>query len=101
MIAAEEKEEICRLCREYRVRVLELFGSAAATDPARKPSDYDFLVEFEVLAPIEHADAYFGLLEALQSLLDSPVDLIERKAVTNPYFKESAERSKVQLYAAA
>ena len=51
----------------YRVRKLELFGSAASDrfDPAT--SDLDFLVEFDVVPPAEHARCYFGLLFALMN----------------------------------
>lgn len=45
-------EALAALCRRFRVRRLDLFGSAAAAggfDPAR--SDLDLLVAFEPMAP--------------------------------------------------
>ena len=92
--------EIGEICRRYCVRRLELFGSAAGTgfDPAR--SDLDFLVQFEPLADGEHADAYFGLLEALESLFSRHVDLVMTRAIRNPYFIEAIESTRTLLYAA-
>jgi predicted nucleotidyltransferase len=96
----ERRPEIAELCRRYRVRRLELFGSAVggAFDPQR--SDADFLVEFEPLADGEHADAYFGLREALESLLARPIDLVMIRAIRNPYFLQSIEPTRTLLYAA-
>lgn len=91
--------DIEALCRRFRVRRLELFGSAAAgrAEPGR--SDYDFLVEFEPLQAGTYADTYFGLLEALERLLDAPVDLVVASAIRNPYFRQSVNRNKALLYA--
>lgn len=89
-----------QLCRKFRVRRLELFGSAAgeAFDP--QTSDLDFLVEFEELKHGEYADTYFGLLEGLQELFQRNVDLVMVSAVKNPYFLKSIERTRTLLYAA-
>jgi len=102
MIALVESKraELIRVCRQYHVRRLELFGSAAGEgfDPAR--SDLDFLVEFEAVPQGEHANCYFGLLEALASLFQRPVDLAEVRAVRNPYFLAAIKETRVVLYAA-
>jgi predicted nucleotidyltransferase len=87
------------LCAKYRVRRLELFGSAVRGS-ARADSDLDFLVEFESMPPRDHADCYFGLLEELQTLSGRPVDLAELPAVRNPYFLEAIAGSRKVLYAA-
>ena len=97
---AERKEEIQRLCLRYSVRSLALFGSAATGgyDPER--SDLDFVVEFRKLEPGEYADAYFGLLQSLQDLFKSPVDLVVGSAIKNPYFLRSVESTRTPLYEA-
>jgi predicted nucleotidyltransferase len=92
--------EISRLCKQYRVRRLELFGSAAEGRFREDESDLDFLVEFQNMAPGQHADAYFGLLAALQDLFQRDVDLIEIRAIQNPYFRDSVEQNRTLLYAA-
>jgi predicted nucleotidyltransferase len=94
-----DERAIASLCRRFGVRRLSVFGSAVAGqfDPAR--SDVDFLVEFEEGAP-GLFDAYFGLKESLEQLLGRPVDLVMPKALENPYFAASVERSRRELYAA-
>ncbi len=90
-----------RLCRKYRVKRLGVFGSAVtASEFDNQSSDVDFVVEFEGLKPTEHADCYFGLLEELQDAFGREVDLVEIKAVRNPYLLESIEQSRREIYAA-
>ena len=99
-LVAEKQDQIAALCRRFHVRRLDLFGSAATGtfDPAL--SDVDFLVEFEDLQPGEYADAYFGLLAALEALVERPVDLVMSGAVRNPYLLRSIAATRAQLYAA-
>jgi len=99
-IVQENREAVEQLCRQFRVRRLELFGSAVGRTFDLKTSDLDFLVDFEDLEPEEYADTYFGLLEGLQELFKRNVDLVMVSAVKNPYFLESIERSRTLLYAA-
>ncbi len=103
MIAIIEQnlEMLKRLCRQFRVRRLELIGSALTReDFDLKESDIDFLVEFQPLKEGEYADIYFGLLEALESLFHRHVDLVMVRAIKNPYFLESINKSRKVLYAA-
>ncbi len=77
---ALHREELRQLCGRFRVRRLEVFGSAARRsdfDPAR--SDVDFLVEFE--AEEDDFARFVDFKEALQALLARRVDLIDRKAI--------------------
>jgi predicted nucleotidyltransferase len=99
-IIESKREELARLCVRYHVCRLELFGSAAGQrfDPSR--SDLDFLVEFRDVPPGEHADCYFGLLEALESLFGRRIDLVEAKAIDNPYFLAGIGLEREVLYAA-
>ena len=96
----EHAEKVAELCRHFGVRRLDVFGSAAGDrfDPDR--SDMDFLVEFDLPDPVDHAKAYFGLLSTLTDLFSRDVDLVEIRAVTNPYFLESVNRDRRQIYAA-
>lgn len=96
----DNREAIKDLCTQYRVRRLEVFGSAL-TDTSFHPerSDIDFLVEFLPLKQGEYADTYFGLLEALEELFDRHVDLVMPGAIKNPYFLESVNRNRTVLYA--
>jgi len=94
-------EAIKDLCVKFRVRRLELFGSAIDDenfDPEN--SDIDFLVEFQPLKQGEYADTYFGLLEAVENLFGRHVDLVMPRAIKNPYFLEVINRNRKVLYAA-
>jgi hypothetical protein len=77
-----------------------LFGSAVSGRFRPDGSDLDFLVEFGAVQPGQHFDAYFGLREALEQLFQRPVDLVMVSAIRNPYFLESANRTRRVLYAA-
>ena len=92
--------ELEELCLRYRVRRLELFGSAATFRDHTENSDLDFLVEFQSLPAGAYADTYFGLLEALKHLFGRPVDLVVGSAIQNPYFRQSVEETKTPIYEA-
>jgi uncharacterized protein len=94
------REALERLCREFHVRRLELFGSAASGRDRPGESDFDFLVEFEPLPPGAHANAYFGLLFGLEDLFGRPIDLVMASAIKNPYFRQSVDQTKVLVFAA-
>lgn len=92
-------EQINALCRRHHVRRLDLFGSTAR-GKAVAGSDYDFLVEFKPLPAGGYTDAYFGLLEDLQSLLEAPVELLVERAIRNPYLLRSVQDRREAVYAA-
>jgi len=94
-----DEEAVAELCRSFGVRRLSVFGSANTPGFDAATSDVDFIVEFD--DDVQSAfDAYFGLKEALERLVGRPVDLVMPKALENPYFAESVERSRRDLYAA-
>ena len=102
LIQTKEKE-LAELCRQYHVRRLELFGSAAGESFDPLKSDLDFLVVFEPAASLKaghYADRYFGLRESLEALFSRPVDLVELSAIKNPYFLQAIQPSRRVLYAA-
>ncbi len=83
-LIARHLPEISALCQRYRVRRLELFGSAARSDDfARGHSDADFLIEFAPDASVD-LHIFFGLKTDLESLLGLGVDLVEASAIRNP-----------------
>jgi uncharacterized protein len=76
----EKRQAVAALCRQFGVRRLEVFGSAARGadfDPGR--SDADFLVS---LAPqAKDLSQFLDFKDALEALLGRPVDLVEREAL--------------------
>ena len=94
------RPELVDLCRKYRVRRLDVFGSAARGDFNEHSSDVDLLVEFDDMPHADRADAYLGFLMAVEALLRRRVDLVELGAVRNPYLRRGIEESRELVYAA-
>lgn len=94
-----DRDAIAQICRRHQVRRLSIFGSAATNAFDPQSSDVDFLVEFTDDAQ-NLFDAYFGLKEDLERLLQRPVDLAMSKSLENPYFASSIEQTRLELYAA-
>jgi predicted nucleotidyltransferase/uncharacterized protein with HEPN domain len=91
---ARHRDALERLGRRFRVRRPELFGSAASGRDRPGVSDPDLLVEIEPVPPGEYADAYLGLLEALEDLFGRPIDLVTPEGIKNPYFRRSVDETK-------
>ncbi len=91
-------DAIRALCREYGVRRLDLFGSAATGtfDPAA--SDLDFVVAFADTRAPGYADRYLGLAEALEALLGRGVELVTERSIRNPYFRRAVDATRQPLY---
>jgi predicted nucleotidyltransferase len=97
----EKREELMKLCQQFNVKHLELFGSAVKGKNFHKDkSDIDFLVEFFPMAPVEHARCYFDMLESLQDMFRCDIDLLEVKAIKNPYLLDSINKNRSRIYAA-
>jgi predicted nucleotidyltransferase len=92
------REALAQLCRRWRVTELALFGSAARGD-ARSDSDVDLMVTFQPDAPWSSLDLV-DMRDELARLFGRRVDLVEEKAVRNPYRRASMLRDKSVLYAA-
>ncbi len=97
---AQHHAGISAICQRYRIRRLEVFGSAARADdfdPGR--SDADFLVEFA--SDVQPGlGTFFGAKAALETLLGRGVDLVEPGAVRNPYVLASINHHREVVYAA-
>jgi len=99
-IIEQHREQIAALCRKYRLRRLELFGSAARGDFESGRSDVDFFYEFQP-DDLDHiADRFFDLHADLKTLLGVEVDLVSANDAKNPYFLQVANRHRLTLYAA-
>jgi predicted nucleotidyltransferase len=91
--------QIQQLCRKYKVSELFVFGSVLR-DSFNQGSDIDFIVDFLDISLEEYADNYFDLKFSLEELLQREVDLLEKKALRNPYLKESIDSTKRLVYGA-
>lgn len=84
------------------MRRLEVFGSAArSSDFDLSRSDADFLVDFDRSAPRgSNLSQFFELKESLAKVIGRPVDLVESRAIKNPYLLNQIERERQLVYAA-
>lgn len=89
------KNDIESLCRELSLERLDLVGSAARED-FNEGSDVDVLVTFDGNESL--FDRYFTLKERLETIFEREVDVIEERAIRNPYFRASIEKDRVKLY---
>lgn len=92
-------EPIQHICQRHHVRTLHVFGSAT-TDKFSSRSDIDFVVDIEDKDPMTYADNYFNLKFQLEQLFQRPIDLLEEKALRNPYLKVEIDKTKILLYGA-
>jgi hypothetical protein len=92
------KPAIDNLCRRLKVKRLDVFGSCS-TGSFRADSDVDVLVEFDHDAR-DLFDRYFDLKEGLEQILGRAVDVVVERALKNPFFKASIERTRKNIYAA-
>lgn len=95
----EHLEQLRDLCRHYGVKRLDLFGSALRGGFDPRSSDLDFFVDFGDQPAAGSFRRYMGFKLALEALFGRSVDLVEPRAVTNPYFLEATRQRRV-VYAA-
>ena len=92
------EEEIAAFCRRWKIKELAIFGSAL-TDDFQPDSDVDVLVVFQNEARL----TLFDLIRAeeeLQQLFGREVDLVEKKAIKNPFRRHHILSHHQVIYAA-
>ncbi len=85
------------MCEKHKVSELFVFGSVI-TEKFNPESDIDFLVDFDSMNVFDYAENYFDLKFALEDILDRKVDLLELKAIKNPFLKQSIDATKIMIY---
>lgn len=89
--------DIVKLCETHKVKSLYVFGSVL-TDHFTSESDIDLIVDFTNMEVEDYADNYFDLKFSLQEIFKRPIDLLEEKAIKNPYFKQSVNQQRQLVY---
>ena len=90
-------DEIEKLCLNNKVKSLYVFGSVL-TDKFNYYSDIDLMVDFDKIDHSEYADNYYNLKFGLQQLFHRRVDLLEEKAIKNPFFLQQLNKQKQLIY---
>ena len=88
---------ISDLCRSNSVSSLFAFGSIL-NDSFHQDSDVDMVVALEDQDPLAYSDHYFNLKYGLEQLFNRNIDLLEEKAIKNPYLRQEIENKKVLVY---
>ncbi len=91
------RDQIFELCENHKVKSLYSFGSVN-TARFTKESDVDLMVDFDTSDPIEYADSYFDLKFELERILNRSIDLLESKAIKNPFLRANIDKSKILIY---
>lgn len=91
------RDQILQLCKNHNVKSLYSFGSVNSSR-FNAGSDVDLLVDFITKDPIEYTNNYFDLKFELERILNRPIDLLESKAIRNPFLKENIDKSKILIY---
>jgi len=89
--------DIKKLCSNHKVKELYAFGSVL-TDKFNKDSDVDLVVDFDPIDIKLYADNYFDFKFSLQKILNRRVDLLEEKAIKNPYFRQNLNQQRQLVY---
>ena len=90
-------DRISDLCRSNSVNTLFAFGSIL-NDSLSPDSDIDMVVALEDQDPLAYSDHYFNLKFGLEVLFNRNIDLLEEKAIKNPYLRQEIESKKVLVY---
>lgn len=93
----QHKELIKQLCEKYNVENLYAFGSVL-TDDFNDNSDIDLLVNFKPINIDLYADNYFDFKFSLEQILKREIDLLEEKALKNPYFIKELHNKRQLIY---
>ena len=89
--------DIKKLCSNHKVKQLYAFGSIL-TSKFNHESDVDFVVDFDPIDISLYADNYFDFKFSLQNILKRPIDLLEEKAIKNPYFRQALNKQRQLIY---
>ena len=89
--------DISELCKKHKVKSLYAFGSVL-TDRFNSESDVDLVVDFQQLDVLDYGDNYYELKFSLENIFKRNVDLLEQKAIKNPYFIKTLNQSKKLIY---
>ena len=92
------RETLARFCEKWKISELALFGSVLRDDFG-PGSDVDILVTFTPDATWTLWD-FSSVQSELAGIVGRTVDLVEKKAIRNPFIRREVIRTQVVIYAA-
>lgn len=99
-LLAKSKKELIAICQAHSIKRLYAFGSVVS-EKFDDNSDVDFLISFsDNLTVDEYTKNYFILQYKLRELFKREIDIVTERTLSNPYFIESINESKLLIYEA-
>jgi len=98
-LISSKHDRIAELCRQFRIRKLDVFGSAATGAFNPESSDSDLVVDLGEYEP-GVTRRFMGFADALESELGHRVELITEAQIQNPYFRHAVNQQRETLYEA-
>ncbi|MEX0609702.1 MAG: nucleotidyltransferase domain-containing protein [Balneolaceae bacterium] len=89
------------LCRQHQVKYLYAFGSSITDNFDEQKSDIDLLVEIEESDPLKRGEHLLSLWDSLEKKFDRKVDLLTPSSLSNPFLKQSIDKTKNLIYDAS
>jgi predicted nucleotidyltransferase len=90
---------LSKLCEQYRIAKLYVFGSVANGNFDKTTSDIDFLAQFRERAPTpDYAERFMGFERDLKSIFNRPIDLLTVEGLKNPGLRKTVERTRKLIY---
>jgi predicted nucleotidyltransferase len=93
-----DHKKIASFCQKWKIVEFAVFGSVLRDD-FRPDSDVDVLVTFGPGGGITF-DNRVDMLDELKAIFGREVDLVEKKAISNPFRRHSILTTREILYAA-
>jgi len=93
-----DENDLVRLSKSLGIIELAIFGSVLRDD-FNEQSDIDILVEFDENLQYSYFDLQ-DVQESFEDFFNRPIDLVEKKALRNPYRKETILKTARIIYAA-
>ncbi|MBK9150457.1 MAG: nucleotidyltransferase domain-containing protein [Saprospiraceae bacterium] len=90
--------EFLKLCNEYNVKHLYVFGSAVNTQFDKDNSDIDFIIELDIDDPLRRGESLMNLWDKLEHFFQRKIDLLTYSSIKNPVLKKNIDKTKILLY---
>jgi len=96
-VVNEKLDIIRKILKDNNVKQAYLFGSAV-TEDFREESDIDILINIdETLQPLERGRCYWDVLFKLEDTTNRTIDLVTMDSLSNPFFIEELNQTKVEI----
>ncbi|RPA68407.1 hypothetical protein EF405_12145 [Cyclobacteriaceae bacterium YHN15] len=90
-------DDLISLCKKHHVQRMFVFGSVLK-EGFSSESDVDFLVKIKEVPVEVYTDSFFDIYNGLQKILNRKIDLLTEGSISNPYFLEEINNTKVLIY---